>query len=150
MACFGWFSNDDDEGGHVCVGTEPSFDLYFNSPYVYCLNETTFKPFLDTKDVALVLFYKPGQIDNKYCKAQFRKAAKTTQRANHAFAAVNCWQEQHLCKSQDAFVYPYYRMYSRGRRIGYNDTPRTFTHKEMKKWLESVNVYDEKGVKVPN
>lgn len=76
------------------------------------------------------------------------QAAKQTKRPNHAYAAVNCWHEQDLCKSEDVFAYPYFRLYSRGRRIGYNDTPRTFSSKDMKKWLESVNVYDDKGVKL--
>ncbi|BFZ13918.1 hypothetical protein BsWGS_16957 [Bradybaena similaris] len=121
---------------------DPQADEYFRSTYVFGLDETNFKPFLKSKDMVLVMFYEPNCPDCEFSRMHFKKAAETTKRHNHAYAAVNCNNSPDLCWEEGSFNVPHFKLYSRGRVVGFVDNPRLFIGKDMKSWVEYVDLAD--------
>ncbi|BFZ13993.1 hypothetical protein BsWGS_17032 [Bradybaena similaris] len=115
------------------------FDPYVNSKDVHGLDRHIFHEFLEDKDAALVMFYDAEEPECDWAKKHFIRAAKTTERLNHAFAAVNCVKERDTCVqegSQD--VYPFYKLYSRGNVIDTYRDYRSFMYFTMRRFVENA------------
>lgn len=52
---------------------EPPADDYVRSSYVFGLDESNFKPFVETKDMTLVMFYTPNCPDCEFSRMHFKK-----------------------------------------------------------------------------
>ncbi|CAG5134294.1 unnamed protein product [Candidula unifasciata] len=127
---------------------EPLPDEYVKAEEVVGLQADNFLPFLKTKDVTLVMFYQPDCPACEFSRKHVKKASKVTIRNRHSYAAVNCEASPTICCSQKITSTPYFKMYSRGREIGFNDNPRMFTYKDMKHWVEQISVYNGMGKKM--
>ncbi|BFZ13919.1 hypothetical protein BsWGS_16958 [Bradybaena similaris] len=137
MACSKWFLKDRPEKSRECTEVEPpSSDKCVKSKQVFGLDEQNFKPFLCSKSIALVMFYEPDNPGFEFSRMHFKKAAETTTRNNHAYAAVNCHTAPEVCCSEDVKRVPHFKLYARGRLVGFNDNARLFTSKDMKNWVE--------------
>ncbi|BFZ25294.1 hypothetical protein BsWGS_28333 [Bradybaena similaris] len=94
--------------------------------------------YLSTKDAVMVFFYDPNDQMSQLLKPNVKEAARTTQRLNHSYMAVNCASSPKLCKSQGIGTVPYFKLYSRGKPIGsYNDETSA---RDLKKFVEKAPV----------
>ncbi|BFZ08156.1 hypothetical protein BsWGS_11195 [Bradybaena similaris] len=118
-------------------------DPFVQCDLVYGLNDSTLTQFLSDKDVAMVLFYDPCDSMSRWCKPRFAKAAAITTRDNHAYAAVNCLDNDELCVRQDINMLPAYGLYSRGRLIAATSDVSDYTSENIKNFLERAPVFEE-------
>ncbi|CAG5135038.1 unnamed protein product [Candidula unifasciata] len=127
-------SQDPDISGQV--GQDP----FVKSELVFGLNDLTFTPFLSNRDVAFVFFYDPTDSESHWCKPRVAKAAETTKRANHVYAAVNCMENPILCYRQSAQTLPTYIVYSKGTKVRKIRDTAEITSVNMKAYVESAPV----------
>ncbi|KAK0066921.1 protein disulfide-isomerase A5-like isoform X1 [Biomphalaria pfeifferi] len=120
-------------------------DPFINSRLVEGLKESVFFDFLSSKDVALVMFYDAKEPQCEWSKKHFLKAAKITERENHAYAAVDCVKEQELCNAEGVTSLPYFKMYSKGKMFAAYSNPTTFTYHTMARFVENAPVLQEAG-----
>ncbi|CAG5115452.1 unnamed protein product [Candidula unifasciata] len=121
------------------------YDPYVNSKDVLALDHHIFQDFLNDREVALVMFYDPEEPECDWSKKHFIRAAKTTERENHAFAAVNCVKEQAICADEGSTgVYPFFKLYSRGNLIDTYRDHRSFIHFTMRKFVENAPIIPDR------
>ncbi|CAG5134295.1 unnamed protein product [Candidula unifasciata] len=154
MPCFKWEAllpkPPPPKGGFFGASstTTPKQDAYVGSSSVFALDDQNFKPFLRTKDMALVMFYQTNCKNCDFSKKHFKKASETTKRDNHAYAAVDCKKTPELCCAEDIPFIPYFKLYCRGRFVGFNGDYKLFVHKNMKRWVESMTAFTQMGHKI--
>ncbi|BFZ13922.1 hypothetical protein BsWGS_16961 [Bradybaena similaris] len=117
-------------------------DPYVGSDDVKGLNRYKFNSYVNSKDLALVMFYHPI-LDCKPVANKFKKAAHSTHRRGLVFAAVNCEEEQDLCCREDVRCMPYFKLYSKGKSIGDVDDPHKLSARAIQQWVETITVYED-------
>ncbi|BFZ25551.1 hypothetical protein BsWGS_28590 [Bradybaena similaris] len=118
-------------------------DPFVGSKTVIGLTSHNFSDFVPEKDIALVMFYDPTDAMCEWSKKHFLKAAKTTIRENHGYAAVDCTQQEDLCESEGIKTYPSFKLYSRGKVFTTYDKPKEFIYHTMKKFVENAPIIEE-------
>ncbi|CAL1546739.1 unnamed protein product [Lymnaea stagnalis] len=123
------------QGNHI--------DGFIGSRLVEGLKESVFMDFLKEKDVALVMFYDAKEPQCEWSKKHFLKAAKITERENHAYAAVDCVQETSLCSNEGVTSLPFFKLYSKGKSMASYSNPQAFTYHTMAKYVENAPILTE-------
>ncbi|CAG5135040.1 unnamed protein product [Candidula unifasciata] len=127
-----------------------SRDPYSGSEYIFGLTGCNFRPFLERKDIALVMFYgDEGEEKAMWARAQVNKAARTSQRENHGYAAVNCALNPGLCQSEGVCKTPMYKVYSRGNVLSTIQEVCTIHAKELKMLVENAPLLAQPRGPVP-
>lgn len=75
------------------------------------------------------------------------QAAQTTKRANHAYAAIDCQYFPEICDNEAVGNSPLFKLYSRGRMIGFYDEDTTAA--DLKKFVETAPVHQEVAPHTP-
>ncbi|BFZ13988.1 hypothetical protein BsWGS_17027 [Bradybaena similaris] len=117
-------------------------DPFVGSGAVVGLTKKTFKKFIRDLDAAFVMFYNPR--DKKCCgaRATMRQAAHTTQKENHAFAAVDCTQECELCMTEKVRTYPTMKLYVKGLTVDTYEYVPLLT-REIRSYVENAPIVRE-------
>ncbi|CAG5125601.1 unnamed protein product [Candidula unifasciata] len=130
---------DKKKGGQSAPRTDP----FIGSRLVLGLTSHNINDFLPEKDIALVMFYDPNDPQCEWSKKHFLKAAKTTVRENHAYAAIDCTQQDELCETEGVTSLPSFKLYSKGKVFGVYDRPREFVYFTMRKFVENAPLLTE-------
>lgn len=75
------------------------------------------------------------------------QAAQTTKRANHAYAAIDCQYFPEICDNEAVGNSPLFKLYSRGRMIGFYDEDTTAA--DLKKFVETAPVHQQVAPHTP-
>ncbi|CAG5115448.1 unnamed protein product [Candidula unifasciata] len=117
-------------------------DPYVESGAVVGLKKKTFRKFIKDLDAAFVLFYNPCEKKCCAAKVSMRQAAHVTRKENHAFAAVDCSQDEELCRKELVFTVPTMKLYVKGMTVN------TYSHTnllpaEIRKFVENAPIVRE-------
>ncbi|CAG5135039.1 unnamed protein product [Candidula unifasciata] len=123
------------------VPDEQSKDPFFDSDYVFRLTSCNFTPFIQRKDIALVMFYG-DESDHQavWAKLQINMASEASKRENHGYAAVNCNTDSELCASERVCKTPMYKVYSRGNVLSSIQEISSLQASEIKMLVEKAPV----------
>ncbi|BFZ25295.1 hypothetical protein BsWGS_28334 [Bradybaena similaris] len=97
--------------------------------------------YMITKDAVMIFFYEPSDPVSQMLRPTVKKAARTTERPNHAYVAVNCRVNRKICELQEICTIPYFKLYSRGRPVGgYDDETSA---EDLKRFVEMSPVLED-------
>ncbi|BFZ13958.1 hypothetical protein BsWGS_16997 [Bradybaena similaris] len=111
-------------------------DLNFKSNRVFSLNRHNFRPFVDNRDIAMILFYGTDIPDYSELLKEYSAAAGCTQRPGHAYAAVNCAIDPQLCLSNGVKRTPQITVYSFGNVVRAMAHPEHLQEVHLRKFVE--------------
>ncbi|KAK3779326.1 hypothetical protein RRG08_031617 [Elysia crispata] len=119
------------------------FDPFIGSRSVEGLDNGNYSNVLQEKELTMVMFYDPNDPQCEWSKKHFLKAAKTTQRMNHAYAAVDCTREADLCEREGVVTYPTFKLYTRNTLVDTYTRPQQMTFITIKNFMETMKVVPE-------
>ncbi|RUS78852.1 hypothetical protein EGW08_013394 [Elysia chlorotica] len=118
-------------------------DPFVGSKSVEGLDPKNYDDFLTEKDITMVMYYDANEPQCEWSKKHFLKAAKTTHRENHGYAAVDCVREADLCAQEGIVSLPTFKLFIGTQLVDTYTKPQQMTYITIKNFMETMKIVPE-------